>query len=158
MQASLKASVAAAVVSLLVVCATAARADDVPRPPYGRIIPPGPAVPRECAQFSGVWAGSWSRVRESFNIWVAQIAPDCKVRVIYAWDSSMGKGKEGFSPRPIDGMIVNGVLSFARHPRSKGELTARIELRSGASGITATGVAPQRGADHSVGPLQRLAL
>lgn len=76
------------------------------------IVPPGANVPKQCADFSGVWMGDWGRNAGKYWLWVLEVTEDCVAR-IRTTDSPVFPTAFGTT------RIKNGVLEFISNQGSR---------------------------------------
>jgi len=118
------------VVLWLVGCSATA---NVPLPPAIHVVPPGPAVPKDRAAFSGKWVGTWvsgpgSVVHSRAHILIVEEIIGNAAALIYAvgagWELDRVPEKRPFWVR-IKGGFVDGALRIYV-PATGGTVTYRI--------------------------------
>lgn len=81
-------------------------------PPNIEVSAPDSSVPENCAEYSGVWAGSWRESDRPAQLWVQEISSDCIATITYAW----GYGRLSANPeagyRTLEAEIKGKKMSF----------------------------------------------
>ncbi len=106
--------------------------------PDVRVSAPGPDVPKEIAQFSGLWKGKWG-ARLCSTLVVETVDKDGNAELVYSW----GRGRT-FEPgySTYNGKIRDGKLTFGRRAKftfwitKEGNLAGKRVAGTGRSYVT----------------------